>query len=160
MTIAEFWAQARAATPGLPVDPPSGEPWGFGATPEHADALLALVLAGIKTGTSSYVWEYEADGEPLPRAGQYNVILDGAGRPAAILRTVSVEVVPFNLVSAEHAHAEGEDDRTLESWRRIHRSFYEQHVRLERPFAEDMPIACERFELVHPTGLDSAGRIR
>ena len=142
-TVTEFWAQARAAVPTLPKAPPTGDRvWGFGATPEHADGLLALVLAGVKTGTASYVWEYESDGEPLPEAGGFDVILDGSGAPQAVIETLSVDVVPFDEVTAEHAHAEGEDDRTLESWRRIHREFFEQHVNVGRAFQADMPMAC------------------
>ncbi|GGF41082.1 RNA-binding protein [Microbacterium sorbitolivorans] len=147
--IATFWAAARAAAPELPEDPPAADRiWGFGATPEHADSLLALVLAGVKTGTASYLWEYEAEGEPLPAAGEYDIILDGSGHPRAVTVTNSVEVVPFDEVTDEHARAEGEDDRSLESWRRIHRDFYEQHVDLARPFASDMPMVCERFRVV------------
>lgn len=150
-TVTEFWAQARAAVPTLPKAPPTGDRvWVFGATPEHADGLLALVLAGVKTGTASYVWEYESDGEPLPEAGGFDVILDGSGAPQAVIETLSVDVVPFDEVTAEHAHAEGEDDRTLESWRRIHREFFEQHVNVGRAFQADMPMACERFRVVYP----------
>lgn len=148
--IPTFWAAARAAVPILPADPPPAErAWGFGATPEQANELLALVLAGIKTGTASYGWEYEADGEALPAVGGYDIVLDGSGEPRAVLFTESVEVVPFDEVTAEHAHAEGEDDRTLESWRRIHREFFENHVDVGRPFSDDMPMVCERFRVLY-----------
>lgn len=149
-SVPEFWAAARAAVPGLPVDPPIADRvWGFGATPEQADDLLALVLAGIKTGTASYGWDYEKDSEPLPVAGGHDIVLDGSGEPRAVLVTESVEVVPFNEVTAEHAHAEGEDDRTLESWRWIHREFFENHIDVGRPFADDMPMVCERFRVLY-----------
>lgn len=60
---AAFWSAARAAVPALPEDPPRADRWwGFGATTEHADELLALVLDGVKTGTAGYLWEYEAEG--------------------------------------------------------------------------------------------------
>jgi len=150
-SVTEFWAAARTAAPALPELPPADDRvWGFGATPEHADGLLELVLAGIKTGTASYVWQYELEGEALPEVGGFDVILDGAGAPRAVIETTSIEVVPFDRVTAEHAHAEGEDDRTLESWRRIHRDFFEQHVDVGRPFEGDMPMVCERFRVVYP----------
>lgn len=149
--IPTFWAAARAAVPELPADPPPAErAWGFGATPEQADGLLALVLAGIKTGTASYGWDYEKDGEPLPVAGGHDIVLDGSGEPRAVLLTESVEVVPFDEVTSEHAYAEGEDDRTLESWRRIHREFFEDHIDVGRPFSGDMPMVCERFRVLYP----------
>ena len=149
--ITTFWAEARGAVPTLPKQPPPTDRiWGFGATPEQADELLALVLAGVKTGTAGFLWEYEADDEALPTPGGLDVILDGSGAPRAVIETTAAEVLPFDEVTAEHAHAEGEDDRTLASWRRIHRDFYEQHVRIGRAFREDMPVVCERFRLVYP----------
>ena len=33
-----------------------------------------LVVQGIKTATSSLLWEYEADGEALLEAGEYSII--------------------------------------------------------------------------------------
>lgn len=149
--ISAFWREARAAVPTLPeAEPGDDRVWAFGATKEHADELLDLVLAGVKTGTASYLWAYEAEGEQLPEVGQIDVILDGSGAPRAVLQNISLEIVPFDEVTHEHAHAEGEDDRTLASWRRIHRDFYEQHVGLDRPFRDDMPMVCERFRVVYP----------
>jgi uncharacterized protein YhfF len=66
-----------------------------------------------------------------------------------VLVTESVDVVPFDEVTAEHAHAEGEDDRTLESWRRIHREFFENHIDVGRHFSVDMPMVCERFRVLY-----------
>ncbi|WP_156761576.1 ASCH domain-containing protein [Microbacterium karelineae] len=148
--IAEFWRAARAAVPTLPADPPPADRvWGFGATPEHADGLLALVLDGTKTGTASDLWGYEADGDPLPQLGQLDVILDGSGAPRAVLQNTSVEIVPFRDVTEEHAFSEGEDDRTLASWRRIHEDFFTRYASHDRGFRDDMPIVCERFRLVY-----------
>ncbi len=58
--IEDYWREARIALPHLPE--PLPEAWGFGATPEHADELLELVLAGIKVGTASSLWDYEESG--------------------------------------------------------------------------------------------------
>ena len=148
MTIADFWTRARAAHPALPPIPP--EAWAFGATPEQADELLSLVLEGIKTATASAAWDYEggADGadEPLPAAGDLSIVLDGAGTPRAVLEVTGVEVVPFEQVTAEHARAEGEGDRTLDTWRRLHEEFWTEHS--ARGFSADMPVVCERFRVL------------
>lgn len=143
--IVRFWADAREAVPSLPVEPP--EAWAFGATSKHADELLALVLSGIKTGTASALWDHGAD-EPIPAVGDLSIILDGAGEPRAVIETVAVETVPFDQVTAEHARVEGEQDRTLESWRRIHEEYWRKNS--TNGFARDMPVVCERFHLVHP----------
>lgn len=145
-TVEEFWEQARRAVADLPAEPT--ESWAFGATPQHADGLLSLVLAGTKTGTASALWDYEATGERMPEEGDVSVILDGSGSPRAVIRTTGVRIVPFDEVDEEHAHAEGEGDRTLRAWREIHERFWTQHGESGRPFSPDMPVICERFELV------------
>lgn len=143
-----YWHRVRADIPDLPAEAP--EAWAFGATPEHADGLLELVLTGVKTGTASSVWDYETSGERMPEVGDLSVILDGTGAPRAVIRTTSLEIVPFDEVTAEHAHAEGEGDRTLSAWRDIHERFWRQHSESPRGWAPDMPVLCERFTLVHP----------
>lgn len=148
LTLDDFWRQCRAELDGLPEELP--EAWAFGATPEHADGLLELVLAGVKTATSSSLWDFEHTGEPVPEVGELSLILDGRGSPRALLETTSIEVVPFNEVTEVHATAEGEHDRTLASWRAIHERFWREHSENPRGFADDMPVVCERFSLRYP----------
>ncbi|NYD68304.1 ASCH domain-containing protein [Agromyces atrinae] len=147
-TIDEFWAECRKALPDLPADAP--EAWAFGATPAHADGLLALVLAGTKTGTSSSLWDFEHTGEAMPEVGWLNIILDGAGVPRALLETTHVEVVPFDEVSAAHAFAEGEGDQSLAHWRAVHERYWREHSDSPKGFAPDMPVVCERLRLLYP----------
>lgn len=144
--IEPWWAAGRASLPDLPEDPPGA--WAFGATADHADELLSLVLAGTKTGTALSLGECELTGEAIPRAGDYSIILDGSGRPAAIIQTTRIDIVPFGDVDADHAHAEGEDDRTLSAWRDIHERYWRTYS--PAGFAWDMPVVCERFTLIHP----------
>ena len=143
--LREFWAEARAAHPELPAELPQA--WAFGATPEHADALLGLVLEGVKTATASALGDYETGEEQVPCVGELSIILDGAGAPRAVLETTEVVTVPFDEVTAEHARSEGEGDRTLAAWRDIHERFWSEHS--ARGFAPDMPVVCESFCLVH-----------
>lgn len=133
--------------PDLPATAP--EAWAFGATPDHADDLLALVLDGTKTATASSMWDYGHSDEPLPEPGLLNIVLDGAGVPRAVLETVSVEVVPFDEVSAEHAFAEGEGDRSLAHWREVHERFWREHSQNPSGFEATMPVLCERLRLVY-----------
>ena len=93
--VEAFWASARSA---LGLCGPIPQAWSFGGTPEMADELLALVLAGTKTAGASQLWDYEAAGDPLPQVGELSVILDGAGTPRALLRTVDVRIMPFDEV--------------------------------------------------------------
>lgn len=145
----EFWDRCRAALPELPAWPEAvPEVWAFGATPAHADGLLALVLDGIKTGTASSLWDYEHTGDALPAVGDYSVILDGAGQPKAVLETTDIAIVPFDEVTAEHARSEGEGDLSLESWREIHERYWRNHSEGPRGYDPTMPVVCERFRLV------------
>lgn len=155
--IAEFWARCRAQVPELPVALP--EAWPFGATAAHADELLGLVLAGTKTGTATSIWDAETTGEQLPEVGDYSIILDGAGEPRAVIRTTALATVPFDQVTAEHAHSEGEGDRTLADWRATHEHYWRSYAAGPRSFAPDMPILCERFELVWAPATDPAGHV-
>lgn len=146
--VAAFWADCRTRLPGLPEQPP--EAWAFGATPAHADGLLDLVLRGVKTGTASSLWDFEATGEAVPQEGEFSIILDGAGAPRAIIETTRIRIVPFDEVDAEHAHAEGEGDRTLATWRDVHERYWREHSENSRGFEPDMPVVCERFRLLFP----------
>lgn len=147
LAVEEFWRECRAALHGLPEAVP--EAWAFGATPAHADGLLALVLSGTKTATASSLWDYEHSRDPLPEAGLLNIILDGRGVPRALLETVSVEVVPFGEVQASHAFAEGEGDRSLSHWRETHERYWREHSENPRGFDPDMPVVCERLSLMY-----------
>jgi uncharacterized protein YhfF len=108
------------------------------------------VLRGVKDGTASSLWDYEESGEPLPEVGEFSVILDGTGESRAVLVTTQIAIVPFDQVDADHAHGEGEGDRTLTYWRSSHERYWREHSGNPRGFAPDMPIVCERFELLWP----------
>ena len=125
--------------------------WSFGDSPELADELLGLVLAGKKIGTATLVIELEREGDKMPEVGDYNIILDGKGKPSAIIRTTSVQIKPFNQVEEVYAYSEGEDDRTLESWKREHWKYWtRKSQKLGFTMKENLPVICENFELVYP----------
>lgn len=126
--------------------------WSFGDSPELADELGQLVMAGVKTSTCGALWEYEAEGWRMPEAGMLTVILWGNGEPLGIIETTGVEIKPFNQVDAQFAYEEGEDDRTLASWRREHWRYFTRTLAAagERQPSEEMPLVCVRFRLVYP----------
>ncbi|TQL01180.1 ASCH domain-containing protein [Cellulomonas sp. SLBN-39] len=128
------------------VPPPS---WSFGDSPALADQLLALVLEGRKTGTSTALAEIEDEGVALPRRGELSIVTDGAGEPRALLRTTEVVVVPFDQVDEAFAAAEGEDDLSLASWRVEHERYWRRVLGDDR-FVATMPVVTERFEVVYP----------
>lgn len=95
--------------------------WAYGSVP---DKLAELARLGIKTATASALEDYK-EGESLPKKGDYSVILDSKDQAVCIIRTLDVAIRPFKDVSAEHAYKEGEGDRSLESWRKVHRQVFQ-----------------------------------
>ena len=138
MTAQELWEKS-----GLTGE---YEAWAFGDAP---DALAELTARGIKTATSSAYELYAIEGEALPRVGEYSVILNSKEEAVCIVKTTAVSVVPFDEVTALHAWKEGEDDRSLQNWRRVHREFFTRELSaLQRAFSEKTLVVCEEFEAV------------
>ena len=124
------------------------ETWCFGA---DADRLAELVLAGKKTATSSAYPIYVVENAPLPKVGEYSIILDSHENAVCFVRTTKVYVVPFDEVSSYHAYREGEGDLSLEYWREVHRAFFLTEMNaIDKNFDEKMKVVCEEFEKVFP----------
>jgi uncharacterized protein YhfF len=115
------------------------ETFAFGDTPELADTLCSLVLAGTKTATC---WPI-SEGEQT-YLGKRMVVLDGNGGAAAVVETVELTRRRFDEVDAVFAADEGEGDRSLAYWREAHRRYFSRRG----TFAPDMELWCERFRLV------------
>lgn len=128
------------------------EAWQFGS---DADSLASLVMQGVKTATASGYELYEADGEPVPKAGEYSVILNTKEEAVCIIKDVRVTIVPYKDVTEEQAYKEGEGDRSLAYWREVHLPFFlEQYSECGIAFSEESRIVCEEFEVVYrPDGV-------
>ena len=123
------------------------EAWAFGT---DADLLAHLVLTGEKTATSSAYPLYELEKEPLPVAGEYSIILDSKDHAVCVVKTNSVSVVPFDEVTADHAFKEGEGDKSLDYWRKVHKKFFIKCLReVGLSFSTEMNVVCEEFEVVY-----------
>lgn len=146
-SIVKLWGDYRKTNPHAPKD---YDAWAFGDSKEMADELAELVLEGKKIATSSNYTLYELEKEALPFVGLHNVILDGDGKAVAIVETTSVEVVPFDEVSKEHAYLEGEGDLTLKYWRDVHKDFFKREFKeINQEFNYKMLVVCERFKLIY-----------
>ena len=146
--LRSFWsAFAATAEPG--AEDRFYEAFHFGDHEKLANALGQLVLQGAKRATASSVWVFEAEGKRPPRRGDLSIVTDWAGAPLCVIETESVDVLPFHAVGAEFAACEGEGDGSLAYWRAAHRKYFGREcARIGRSFSEDMPVACERFEVV------------
>jgi uncharacterized protein YhfF len=123
---------------------------GWGDSPEMADELGDLILRDIKTATCSAFWEWEAEGKPIPEAGQITVVLNGSGEPLCIIETTEVTVRKYNEVDSDFAQAEGEGDFSLDYWREAHKKYFSRTLpKIDKEFSEDMPLVCERFKVIY-----------
>lgn len=105
--------------------------------------VLALVLSGKKTVTCGAVAGFERDGEEKPVVGRVDIALDWDGNPVAAVRTVAVEVIPFDKMPEALIAPQGEF-RDLAHWR----AGYEAYLTRAGLFAPDVAILVETFEVV------------
>ncbi len=125
-------------------EPCAGLPsYAYGDGPEMADEILALVLSGEMTA-SCMAERNVGVRAPMPKVGARAIVLDGAGRPAAIIETTEVRVGPISSVDLEFVVAEGEGYTTVDGWLARHAVYFER----TGGYRPDMPVVFERFRLV------------
>ena len=149
--VDRYWEQFLASLPQEAEKPLRYiEAFFFGTKPEGAREISQLVLAGIKTATGSVLWSYEADGKPLPRAGDYWIVTNGGDEPACIIQTAEVRTIPFDDVGEEYAREGGEEDCTLLSWQKMYWDYIvSECARIGRTPSEKAPLVMERFKVVY-----------
>jgi uncharacterized protein YhfF len=118
------------------------------------DKLIAAILSGQKTTTSSLVLDYEREGEPLPEAGQSFAIVDSAGQRIAAIELTQVRAVRLADVDLQHALDEGEGDESVAQWRAGHERFWHSaEIREEKgdpafTVDDDTLVLAQRFRLL------------
>ena len=153
MNAEKLWdefCQKKNIDPDTPYDA-----WKFGNDKEAADKLADLVVKGIKFGTSSLYDDYVNEDalDQIPKAGDYSVILNGNDEAVCIIRNYDVYIRPFKEVPPFHACAEGEGDRSLEYWRKVHKEFFDECAKESGiSFTEDSLVVCEKFTLEYVAG--------
>ena len=147
--IKRLWQDFLDSLPEDANKPDKYEVWYFCDNEKDADELAGLVMDGVKTATCAMIWEYEADGDELPVAGDYGIITKWAGEPVCIVKTTDVQIKAFNEVDKQHAYREGEGDRSLAYWRKIHWEVFSRYcAKMNREPEETMPLVCEKFEVI------------
>lgn len=122
----------------------------FAGNRKCTDGLLRLYLDGKKTAGSSLVLDFISVGDPLPRVGNYWILLDSRCRPRCLLRTVRTEINIFKRIPKRIARAEGEGDLSVEFWKRVHRTVYSPFLKkwgIES--LDDAEVITEHFKLLH-----------
>lgn len=87
------------------------ETWNFGI---NNDALVELVLSGIKTATT-YL-----NNTKIPKIGEKSILVFDNEKKACVVETKDVKVIKFKDITEEMAYLEGEGDRTLNYYKQSH----------------------------------------
>ncbi len=126
------------------------ESWYFCNNEKDADELSTLVKKGIKKATASLHYLYEIENEPIPEVGDYVIITNWKGIAQCIIQITNINTISFKDVTEEFAAKEGEGDKTLSFWRKVHRKFFSLELKeYSKKFSEDMLVVCEEFEVVY-----------
>jgi len=148
--VETYWQEYLASLPQDSRLPRSYEIFHFGDTEKMADELGDLVRVGVKTATSTLVWELESGEKKFPKVGDIAVVTDWNGDPLCIIELTEVEVKTFNEIDERFAFDYGERQRTLEWWRTAMWNYYSERCRrINREPKQEMPLLCERFRLLH-----------
>lgn len=122
--------------------------WHYGTNEKECTEWTEKVRKGHITGASYFVPAFPYESNPQPEVGEYSVVLDWNNKPACIINTVDIEMVPYKDITLEQVSLEGYN--SVEEWKRVHRAKYEdicEKLRIE--FNEEMPILFERFKLLY-----------
>ncbi|WP_452224994.1 ASCH domain-containing protein [Lacinutrix chionoecetis] len=119
---------------------------------KDANECAELVVKGIKKATATSLWWFEKNNEPLPKIGDQYVITDWDGNAKAIVEVIKIEKTPYNKITAEFAKTEGEGDKSLKYWKKVHKDYYSREMKPHNEsFNEDMIIVCEYFKTIYIT---------
>lgn len=117
---------------------------------KDADECAELVIQRTKRATATSLWWFEKHNEPLPKIGDRYIITNWIGEAKAIVETTLVEQIPYDKISPEFAEIEGEGDKSLNYWKKVHREYYTREMKpFHEEFAEHMIIVCEQFKLIY-----------
>lgn len=116
--------------------------------------LVAAILTGEKTATSSLVEEYEVDGDPLPAVGDREAVLDSQGNRVCAIENTEVNIIRFCDIGLQEALDEGEGFQSVADWQEAHRNFWESESFRKgmgkdyRGISEDTPVVFVRFTVL------------
>jgi uncharacterized protein YhfF len=146
--IERLIARLRERGVTAPLDAPGIE-W-FGDNAKLCAELGDLVRQGVKRASAGLAASWEAEADPLPRAGDVKIVIDWDGEPLAVIEITEVRIQPFDQVDEAFARDEGEGDGTLAWWRQAHRRYFAREcARHGLAMTDTMPVVCWRFRLIH-----------
>jgi len=144
-----FWQKFLSSKAGQKFESPRlYEAFSIGTGKEDADSGARLILDGLKTATSAHPSEFDVDSGP-PFPGALSILLDGSGKPVAVLETLEVNLRKLDQLDEDFARDYGEWDRTLETLQSKLAAYYEPFVQSrDDSGVGDLKLLCERFQIV------------
>lgn len=124
--------------------------WYFCDNEKSANDLAKLVKEGVKRGTTGLYDLYRIENEELPIVDSYIIITNWNGIAQCIIRTKKVTILPFKDVTEEFANIEGEGDKSLRYWQKVHIDFFTRELKkFNMEFSQNMSVVFEEFEVVY-----------
>jgi len=124
--------------------------WHFCDNKKDADELAVLVKEGTKRATASLKKSYEMDSDPLPEKEEISIITNWEDEPQCIIEILEIHQYVFRDVPAEFAEIEGEGDKSLSYWKKVHReAFGREAAEYGYEFNEDLTVICEEFKVIY-----------
>ncbi|WP_419213390.1 ASCH domain-containing protein [Maribacter sp. X9] len=121
----------------------------FGDNEKDANELAILVKNGVKKATSHSLLGLQQQNEPLPKIGELTVVTNWEGEAQCIIRTTKVTLKPYFLINASYAEKEGEGDKSLTYWKKVHWDYYTRELaKFNRAPTDSMIVVCEEFDKV------------
>lgn len=146
--ITNYWKEFQRKNPEY-NDVAEPQHFCFCDNQKDADECAELVVKEIKKATSTSVWWYQKYNENLPRIGDLGIVTDWNRNPKAIIQTENIEVVKFENITPEYAEIEGEGDKSLGYWNKVHWEYYKREMEEFGEFpSEEMEIVCEIFKTI------------
>lgn len=115
------------------------ERWNFGI---NNDELVELVLSGKKTATTSLYSDYIGN---LPKIGDKSIITFSNREDACLIENTNVIVTEFKNITEELSYLEGEGDRSLKYYRKVHEEFFKTR---DKNFNNNTLVVFEIFKIV------------
>jgi len=116
---------------------------------QDANECVELVKKGIKRATSPSLLGLQNRNEPLPKIGDFMVVTNWEGEAQCLVRTTKVTLKPFFAINEDYAQKEGEGDKSLAYWKKVHWDYYTKELEaFERVPRDGMIVVCQEFEMV------------
>ena len=115
------------------------ERWTFGI---NNDELVELVLSGKKTATTSLYSGYNCY---LPKIGDKSIITYSNGEDACLIENTNVIVTEFKNITEKLAYLEGEGDRDLNYYKKVHEEYFKTR---DKKFDDNTLVVFEIFKVI------------